>query len=122
MVDRIHKAYSQGDMILVSTAGENSDPSHIVKRVIAVGRETVTVDYEKNEVYVDGKLLLEPYINQEDVDPMWNAADGNIVEYVIPDGCLFVMGDNRNHSMDSRDNKIGFVSAEKVIGKVITPF
>lgn len=122
LVDRIHKAYSQGDMILVSTAGENSDPSHIVKRVIAVGRETVTVDYEKNEVYVDGKLLLEPYINQEDVDPMWNAADGNIVEYVIPDGCLFVMGDNRNHSMDSRDNKIGFVSAEKVIGKVITPF
>lgn len=122
LVGRVHKAYAQGDIILVSTEGKKTNPSYIVKRVIAVGGETVTVDYKKNEVRVNGKPLSEPYINWEEIDPMLKVSDVDIVEYVIPNGCLFVMGDNRNHSMDSRDNEIGFVATEKVIGKVIMPF
>ncbi len=122
LVNRLHKDYSRGDIILVRTDGADSDFFYIVKRVIAVGGEMLTIDYEKNEVYVDGEPLSEPYINREEVDPMQIAADVDTAEYVIPDGCFFVMGDNRNHSMDSRDEEIGFVSAEKVIGKVATPF
>lgn len=121
LVNRMHKDYSRGDIILARPTGVGADFTYVVKRVIAIGGEMLTIDYEKNEVYVDGELLSEPYINQEDFDSLCNVSDVDTVKYVVPDGCLFVMGDNRNHSMDSRDKEIGFVATEKVIGKVITP-
>ena len=67
---------------------------------------------------VDGKPLLELYINLENEDPMQN--DELIsVDYVVPDGYIFVMGDNRNFSVDSRSENNSFIPEKDIIGKVI---
>lgn len=120
IVDRIHKMPSRGDVILVRVSPIEAGGQYIVKRVIAFGGERVAIDYDKNEVSINGEVLSEPYINCEEVDPM--SGGTSTIEYEIPSGYVFVMGDNRNHSMDSRDERIGFVSVEMIIGKVITPF
>lgn len=89
--------------------------------MIAVGGETVTIDYESNEVMVNSALLWEPYINLEASDPMQRRNDAAVIEYTVPDGYVFVMGDNRNHSTDSRDKEVGCISMDSAIGKVIYP-
>lgn len=121
LVDRIHSMYSRGDIILAQVPTMNSGGEYIVKRVIAVGGETLSIDYEKNEVTVDGELISEPYINLEEDDPMWPENDVDTIEYLVPDGYIFVMGDNRNYSADSRSEEIGPISEKKIIGKVINP-
>lgn len=117
IVDRIHKMPSRGDVILVRVSPIEAGGQYIVKRAIAFGGERVAIDYDKNEVRINGEVLPEPYINYEEADPM---SDGTgTIEYNIPSGCAFVMGDNRNHSMDSRNERIGFVSEEQIMGKVV---
>lgn len=118
LVDRLHEDYSRGDIVLVRQDGTDNHLSYVIKRIIAVGGEMLSIDYKKNEVLVDGKLLLEPYINREEADPMLNAGNAEIVNYLVPDGCVFVMGDNRNHSTDSRDEQTGFILMEDIIGKI----
>lgn len=119
IVDRIHNTPSRGDVILIQVSPIKFGGKYIVKRVIATGGETVTIDYNKNEVRIDGELLSEPYINWSQNDPM-KAVDGvDIVEYDIPDGCVFVMGDNRNYSSDSRDPILGMVEKPDIIGIII---
>ena len=93
----------------------------IVKRVIAVGGQTVNIDYTENTVYVDGVALDEPYINElmEDLGPE------SITHAEVPEGSIFVMGDNRNHSSDSRSPRLGFVDERYVLGRalmVLLPF
>ena len=89
----------------------------IVKRVIATGGQTVEIDYEENAVYVDGVRISEPYLNQEDDDIM--IPKGDVISIDVPEGCVFVMGDNRNHSTDSRHTAIGCVDTDYILGKVI---
>lgn len=89
----------------------------IVKRVIAVGGQTVDIDYGTGVVYVDGQPLDEPYIREEMYRP------GNTFMYQthweIPEGSVFVMGDNRNHSTDSRDQRLGPVDEGYILGKAV---
>ena len=84
----------------------------IVKRVIATEGQTVDIDFDAGIVYVDGKALSEPYTNDYTYDP--EDFDGEIT---VPDGCVFVMGDNRNRSTDSRTDTIGCVDTRFIIGK-----
>lgn len=104
-----------GDIVVVNTdengimAGEK-----IVKRVIATEGQTLRIDYEENAVYVDGSRLEEDYINHAEDDPMLAYYDD--VELTVPEGHVYVMGDNRNHSMDSRDVNIGMVAKEDILG------
>lgn len=118
LVDRYNYVPSCGDIVLVRANPDVVGTSHIVKRVIAVGGDTVRIDYEENKVYVNDQPLDEPYINMEEDDPMkmkGELRDGTIT---VPKGCAFVMGDNRNHSTDSRSIWIGPVPLSAVIGKV----
>jgi signal peptidase I len=88
----------------------------LVKRVIAVGGDTI--DIKDGKVYLNGEQLDEPYIRE----PMIYVPEQS-QEYplTVPEGKLFVMGDNRNFSNDSRDTRYGLVDAENVIGKIVFP-
>ena len=92
----------------------------IIKRVIATEGQTFSIDFSDGSVMVDGKKLDEPYIKER----MWLQGDGEIPR-VIPKGHCFVMGDNRNGSLDSRFKEVGLIPNEKIIGKaswIVYPF
>ena len=122
----------RGDIVIVKSAAQTRD-QYWIKRVIATGGQTVTIDYDKNIVKVNGKELEEPYINNCHCihcagDPMidigfektyFNEEKG-YYEYTVPKDCVFVMGDNRNHSSDSR--VIESVSVDSIEGEAILRF
>jgi len=106
-----------GDVVVLSVPFFEDKP--IVKRVVAVGGQTVDIDFEKGVVYVDGAALDEPYTYEPTY--LSYAESGQALEYpvTVPEGCLFVMGDNRNHSADSRFAPVGLVDEKDVLGKVL---
>lgn len=120
VVDCRQKMPVGGDVILISVSPNELGGDYLVKRVIATGGETITIDYDKNEVYVNGELLSEPYINLNLDDPMWAIEGKSMVEYRIPQDYVFVMGDNRNFSSDSRNPTLGAVEKNKIIGTVVS--
>ena len=90
----------------------------IVKRIIAMGGDTVDIDFEQGEVKVNGTLLTEDYISEK------TTRDSEAFTYpiTIPDGYAFVMGDNRNVSKDSRHPEVGLVPVDEIAGKVLLRF
>ena len=111
----------QGDIVVLRKPSLMSVP--IVKRVIAVGGQHVTVDYNNSRVYVDGVALDEPYINEVMRDPL--SPFLTVLDVDVPEGSIYVMGDNRNHSSDSRDERLGTVDTRYVLGRafwVLVPF
>ncbi len=89
----------------------------LVKRIIATGGDTVEFDFENWAVYVNGERLDEDYINREIGLSMKNYGCTDSV--TVPKGYVFVMGDNRNHSTDSRDSLVGFVAEDDIMGEVV---
>ena len=89
----------------------------IVKRVIAVGGQSVDIDYAGNTVYVDGVPLDEPYIPE--VMDFPHTPYMQETHWDVPEGSIFVMGDNRNHSTDSRDVRVGPIDEGYVLGKCV---
>src|SRR5690606_26058720 len=82
----------------------------IVKRVIAVEGDSIMIS--EGKVYLNGKELKEEYVNGD-------LTNGSLYIEEIPKGKMFVMGDNRYVSLDSRDERIGLVDKEDIVGKVI---
>ncbi len=90
------------------------DGKMIVKRIIATEGQTVDIDFEEGTVYVDGEALDEPYT----ADLTHRQLDMEF-PITVPKDSVFVMGDNRNHSSDSRDSRLGAVNKAYILGKVI---
>ena len=91
--------------------------SPIVKRVIALGGQTVEIDYDTSTLYVDGMPQDEPYLGEPMYTPGSPYEQGTYWE--VPEGSIFVMGDNRNASADSRHIDMGEIPEERVLGKVL---
>ena len=104
----------QGDVVVL-TKEFGSVEGPIVKRVIATEGQTVHIDYATNSVYMDGERLDEPYINE----PMRSPGVNTITDITVPEGCIFVLGDNRNNSSDSRLPELGAVDERYVLGRVL---
>ena len=103
--------------IIVASKDSFQDGSPIVKRVIAVEGQTVDIDFTTGTVYVDGVALVEPYIHTPTTNP-----EGMVFPLVVDEGCIFVMGDNRMNSKDSRDPVIGLIDKREILGKAIVLF
>jgi len=107
-----------GDIVVITKPCDGDEP--LIKRIIATENQEVDIDFEKGIVYVDGVALQEDYV----MAPTIRSFD---VEFpcVVPEGCVFVLGDNRNNSKDSRASSVGMVDERYILGEVIfriTPF
>ena len=105
-----------GDIVVASKESFD-DGKPIIKRVIATEGQTVDIDFEKGVVYVDGTALSEPYTRT--ATTLW---EGTEFPLTVEEGMIFVLGDNRNVSKDSRDPEIGLIDRREVLGKAVFCF
>lgn len=111
-VSGVATEFERGDIVVINQPWERNVP--IIKRVIGVEGDTVYIDFDLGKVYINGEELNEPYIDE----PTHLSYD---VEFPVTVGkdSIFVMGDNRNDSLDSRSSKIGMIDVHYVLGKAI---
>ena len=109
----------QGDIVIINKTITRSflHEQAIVKRVIAVGGQSVDIDYGEGVVYVDGVPLKEDYILEE----MYLPGNPYMQEthFEVPEGEIFVLGDNRNGSTDSRDERLGTIDEGYILGRAV---
>ena len=108
----LYHDYKYGDVVVLRKDSFLKEP--IVKRVIATAGQTVDIDFDSGTVYVDSTPLREDYINE-----LTFLEEGTEFPLTVPEGQIFVMGDNRNRSSDSRDSNLGPVDTRYVIGRAI---
>nr|WP_317411908.1 signal peptidase I [uncultured Solibaculum sp.] len=102
----------QGDIVVITKNNIHKKP--LIKRVIATEGQTVNIDFESGTVQVDGQVLSEPYIMEL---THLKGIYGFEYPVTVPENCVFVMGDNRNDSSDSRD--LGFIPEDQILGEAI---
>ncbi len=112
IISKLFYTPKQGDIVVLQKDSFADYP--LIKRVIATEGQTVDIDFDAGIVYVDGVALDEPYtaeptVTREDFDE----------PVTVPEGCIFVMGDNRNRSTDSRTDSIGCVDTRLIMGKAL---
>ena len=111
-----YKNPQQGDIVVAAKDSfKNGEP--IIKRVIATEGQWVDIDFDKGIVYVNGTALDEPYTNTPT-----NLYEGIDFPLMVDEGCIFVMGDNRNESKDSRSLDIGQIDKREILGRAIFLF
>lgn len=115
MVSRILYKPHYGDIVVITKPNYLNET--IIKRVIATEGQEVNIDFEQGVVFVNGIALDEPYINE----PTHRSFDISF-PLIVPKGQVFVMGDNRNKSLDSRASEIGLVDENYILGKAFIRF
>lgn len=111
LVQSLFYTPARGDIVILRKESFMNEP--LVKRIIATEGQSVDIDFSTGDVFVDGKKLDEPYLDE----PTYRN-DGTRFPLTVPEGHVFVMGDNRNHSSDSRDPALGTVDSRMIIGRV----
>lgn len=110
--------YVYGDIVVVTQPNVHNEP--LIKRVIATEGQTVDINFTSGQVFVNGVELNEPYINEET-----HTSSDVTFPLIVPEGKVFVMGDNRNRSSDSRSSGVGFIDTRYILGKAqlrVLPF
>lgn len=109
----------QGDVIIVNNTGSKLGP--IIKRVVATQGQKVEFDNEKGTVLIDGKVLDESQYGIEDgiTEISWDNYEALTFPATVPEGCVFVLGDNRRISKDSRYSDVGMIDERKILGKAM---
>lgn len=115
LITHIGSQPQYGDIVVVIQPDRPQQP--LIKRVIATEGQKVDIDFASGIVYVDDIPLEEPYTNA----PTHEDYGGQFPQ-VVPQGHVFVMGDNRNASTDSRDPRVGMVDVRNILGKVFVRF
>ncbi|MBR1384504.1 MAG: signal peptidase I [Ruminococcus sp.] len=123
IVTHLNYTPERGDIVVCNSKGLDKC---IIKRCIGVAGDTVVVNYNDNTVKVNGEIVKEDYINE--VMTVQSVFDSNYLTgdkeytYTVPEGTIFAMGDNRNHSTDSRSSYVGFIKLEDILGKAFFRF
>lgn len=117
LVTNLAGSPQQGDIVIV--VGALDEP--IIKRVIATEGQTVDFDSQSGEVVVDGEILPGSTFGIENGITYVPDMPGQVLEFpqTVPEGCVFVLGDNRDNSTDSRFQAVGMVDCRNVLGKVV---
>lgn len=109
-VSSVTSHVNHGDIVVITQPWERDIP--IIKRVIGVAGDTIDINFETGEVFINGELQQEDYILEPTLTN-YNAA----FPLTVPEGRIFVMGDNRNGSLDSRSSKVGLIDERYVLGR-----
>lgn len=117
----VYRNPRQGD-IIVASKDSFRDGECFVKRVIATEGQEVDIDFQNRIVYVDGQPLEESYVFFAPADDRPMIQEGMVFPLTVAEGCVFVMGDNRNNSTDSRSPSIGLIDQREILGKAILLF
>lgn len=105
----INTEIDRGDIVVITQPNALNEP--LIKRVIAVGGDTVDIDFLNGAVSVNGEVIDEPYIYEPT-----HRSSNVVFPLTVPEGCVFVMGDNRNDSLDSRSQTVGFIDTRYILG------
>ncbi len=108
-VSAFNNNIEKGDIVVITQPNESNEP--LIKRVIAVGGDTLDINFNTGDVEVNGQVINEPYIAE--LTRRKGDFKGPVI---IPEGYVFVLGDNRNDSLDSRFDSVGIIDERYILG------
>lgn len=117
IVTNLGHSVEQGTVVVITNV--LNEP--IIKRVIATEGQTVDIDYETGVVYVDGKAVDETQFGLENgiTTRPYSTLEAMVFPQTVPEGCVFVLGDNRGVSKDSRYTEVGMVDTRHILGEAV---
>lgn len=121
IITHINNEPQKGDILVMNSHGLKET---IIKRCIGTEGDKIRIDYNNNTVTVNGEEISNDYINGAMIDKVYSfnqkfVVDAGVYEYEVPENKIFVMGDNRNNSADSRCYAVGFIDESDILGKVV---